>query len=220
LGNGLIGLAAQPNLVSEDHWLTAAAGPLHSVAVRADGTLWAWGYNRDGQLGVGDTVNRYFPVQIGTQSVWQAVVAGLYHTMALTSDGKLWGWGKGFVGQLGNGTLNQYLTPTPIATNATWRTIAAGQDHTVAIRSDGTLWAWGWNSSGQVGVGTVSEFVADPVQVAPGTTWLTIAAAVDSTFGVRSDGTLWGWGSNANGKLGISPVTQVDGGPVWQPPPL
>jgi alpha-tubulin suppressor-like RCC1 family protein len=70
-----------------------------------------------------------------------------------------------------------------------------------------------------VGDGTFAN-VFDPVQVWPGTTWLTIAAGTDSTFAIRSDGTLWSWGNNASGQLGISPITQVHGGAVWLPPPL
>src|SRR3989337_2999238 len=131
-----------------------AAGSYHTLAIKSDGTLWAWGYNYSGQLGDGTTSNKTTPVQIGTGTNWSQIAAGGYHTLAIKSDGTLWAWGGNSFGQLGDGTSSDYkTTPVQIGTGTNWSQIAAGGYHTLAIKSDGTLWAWG-NYYGQLGDAT------------------------------------------------------------------
>jgi hypothetical protein len=132
---------------------TIAAGGYHTVALRADGTLWAWGGNDGGQLGNGkfDTNAPYgtnTPQRIGTDTNWQTVAAGNFYTVALRTDGTLWACGWNRYGQLGIGTFTTnapYGTNTPqqVGTDTNWQAVAAGQWHTMALRADGTLWAWG-----------------------------------------------------------------------------
>jgi hypothetical protein len=131
-----------------------AAGDSHTVAILEDGTLWAWGYNGDGQLGDGTTNNGISPVQVGVATNWNSVVAGYTHTVALKSDGTLWAWGWNNSGQLGDGTTTDSLSPIQIGVATNWSSVAAGYLHTVALKSDGTLWAWGENGSNQLGDGT------------------------------------------------------------------
>jgi alpha-tubulin suppressor-like RCC1 family protein len=123
-----------------------SAGYAHSIALKSDGTLWAWGYNGDGELGDGSTTDRYTPVQVsGGGSTWAAIAAGYAHTIALKSDGTLWAWGDNDYGQLGDGFNTDRHTPVQVSGGGnTWVAIAAGHFHTVALKSDGTLWAWGW----------------------------------------------------------------------------
>src|SRR3989337_2185821 len=133
-----------------------AAGSYHTLAIKSDGTLWAWGYNYAGQLGDGTTSNKTTPVQIGTGTNWSQIAAGGYHTLAIKSDGTLWAWGYNSYGQLGDGASgggNYKTTPVQIGTGTNWSQIAAGGYHTLAIQSDGTLWAWG-NYYGQLGDAT------------------------------------------------------------------
>ena len=133
-----------------------AAGSYHTLAIKSDGTLWAWGYNYSGQLGDGTTSNKTTPVQIGTGTNWSQIAAGGYHTLAIKSDGTLWAWGYNSYGQLGDGASgggNYKTTPVQIGTGTNWSQIAAGGYHTLAIKSDGTLWAWG-NYYGQLGDAT------------------------------------------------------------------
>lgn len=118
-----------------------AAGANHTVIIKDDGSLWAWGYNWYGQLGDGTTINKNSPVQIGTDIDWQAVAAGYYHTVALKRDGTLW-WRES------NKILFQ------IGTDTDWQAVAAGESHTVALKTDGSLWAWGSNEFGKLGDGT------------------------------------------------------------------
>jgi hypothetical protein len=84
-----------------------AAGGSHTVAIKADGTLWAWGRNQAGQLGDGTTEDQSSPVQVGTATNWLAVAAGHHHTVAVRSDGTLWAWGRNQSGQLGGCHLGQ-----------------------------------------------------------------------------------------------------------------
>ena len=120
------------------------------MALRADGTLWTWGYNIFGQLGLGTLASTNQPVRVGTNANWRVVAAGGYHTAALRADGTLWAWGYNGNGQLGNGTFTEAKQPVQAGTNTNWETIAAGFVHTMALRADGTLWAWGGNADGQV----------------------------------------------------------------------
>jgi len=145
-------------------WASVSAGNRHTLAIRPDGTLWAWGNNSSGQLGDGTTTTRLSPVQIGTATNWASVAIGSggHHTLAIRTDGTLWAWGENMTNQLGDGTTTDRFSPVGIGAATNWESVVAGTagigiGHTVAIRTDGTLWAWGANSSGQLGDGTVSK---------------------------------------------------------------
>ena len=135
-------------------WKQVSAGPQHTAAIRADGTLWAWGNNGYGRIGDGTITthdprgtvnnNRHTPIQIGTDANWAYVSAGVAHTVAVRTDGTLWAWGSNLHGALGDGTNNRYApVPTRIGMDYDWALVAAGLNHTTAVRSDGSLWAWG-----------------------------------------------------------------------------
>jgi len=178
-----------------------SVGGLHTMAIKSDGTLWAWGYNGDGQLGDGTTTSRRSPVKIGADTDWASVAASFYHTMAIKSDGTLWAWGENISGRLGDGTSTDRLSPVKIGADTDWASVAAGNYHTMAIKSDGTLWAWGRNSSGQLGDGTTTDH-SSPVKIGADTDWASVAAGSLHTMAIKSDGTLWAWGNNTYGRLG------------------
>lgn len=196
--------------------VTAAGGGSHSVALKSDGTVRAWGLNASGQLGDGTLTQRLYPVQTklvgGTAlSNVKELVAGSDHSVALKIDGTVWAWGLNSSGQVGNGTVTTpQKNAVQVKVNATTFLtgvlgIAAGNTHSLALKSDGTVWAWGLNSSGQVGNNTTTnQTFAVQVKIAGGaalTGVADIAAGASHTLATKTDGSLWAWGNNANGQL-------------------
>jgi hypothetical protein len=155
---------------SDSDWVAIAAGYEDSFAIKADGSLYAWGYNDSGKLGDGTSTARPLPVKIAGSN-WVAVSAGGFHTVALKTDGSLWAWGSNQKGQLGDGTQTDSLTPKEIASGSTWSAVSAGWWHTLALKADGTLWAWGDNSSGELGDGTTNGPVLTPEQIVSPANW-------------------------------------------------
>ncbi len=128
----------------------------HTVALKEDGTVWAWGNNSTGQLGDGTRDYRLSPVQVQDIGGVTAVAAGERHTVALKEDGTAWAWGLNMRGQLGNGETELFRELTPIQANITdVAAIAVGHNHTVALKNDGTIWSWGENGNGKLGDGSV-----------------------------------------------------------------
>ena len=183
-----------------------AASGSHTVALQANSSLWAWGYNGAGQLGDGTTANRLSPMPVWTNLTWAAVSVGMDHTLALTTDGSLWVWGYNSDGQLGDGTTTNRLSPVPVGMNHTWAAVSAGDFHTIALATNGSLWAWGWNADGKLGDGTTVTRLS-PVSVGTNRTWTALSAGGAHTLALATDGSLWAWGANYNGQLGDGTTT-------------
>ena len=224
LGNGTTNTAANPtpSQVTGLTGVTAVAGGrFFSVALKSDGTVWAWGENASGQLGDGTMIQRSSAVQVvgvggtGLLSGISAIAAGNGFVLALKSDGTLYAWGANPFGQLGDGTTAQRSTPAPVSILTGVVSIAAGSGHSLAAKSDGTVWGWGSNFNGQVGDNTTTSRNAPTQVVGPGGsgTLAGVASVGGSNGGnhshaVKSDGTLWSWGNNGNGQLGDGTTTQ------------
>nr|WP_262908768.1 hypothetical protein [Hymenobacter translucens] len=143
-------LAVPVRVGSATTWQRIDAGSNHALALRQDGTLWAWGNNQAGQLGTGTNTFAKEPVQVGTGTTWQSIAAGESFSLAVRADGTLWAWGN--IAYHKPGTPgNDWTTPTQIGTATTWATVAAGSKHAVATQTDGTIWSWGDNGGGQLG---------------------------------------------------------------------
>jgi alpha-tubulin suppressor-like RCC1 family protein len=183
-----------------------AAGFRHVVSLKADGTVWGWGYNSNGQLGDGSTADRGSPVRAGTLSGVTKVAAGWYHSLALKSDGTVWAWGANPYGQLGDGTNNQRTSPVQVSGLTGVVAIAAGFGHSLAVKSDGTVWAWGYNGDGQLGDGTTTS--RNIPALATGVAGATaVAAGIYHSLALGSTGTVSAWGYNAYGQLGDGSTT-------------
>ncbi len=203
MGNGVTGsnILVPTQVGSVNTWISISAGGDHVLALKSDGTLWAWGLNSSGQLGDGTATARYSPTQIGSDDKWVTISAGNAHSTAIKSDGTLWAWGYNFYGLLGDGTNTNKNTPTQIAVGTYWLLVSAGGNHTMALKNDGTLWTMGYNNKGQLGDGTTTNRNI-PTQVGALNTWSTIEAGGNNSYAIKADGTAWAWGSGTNGQLG------------------
>ena len=184
-----------------------AAGGLHSLTVKADGTVWAWGSNYYGQLGDGTTTLQTSPVQVPGLTGVTAVAAGYQHNLVFKSDGTVWAWGNNYYGQLGDGTTTLRTSPVQVPGLTGVTAVAAGAGHSLAVKSDGTVWAWGANDRGQLGDGTTTRRTS-PVQVPDLTGVVAVAAGNSHSLAVKADGTVWAWGGNTYGQLGDETTMQ------------
>ena len=159
-------------------WCQVSAGYRHSIAVRTNGTIWAWGYNGTGQLGDNTAVSRSSPVSVvGGFTDWCQVSAGYRHSIAVRTNGTIWAWGLNNAGQLGDNTIVSRSSPVSVVGGFTdWCQVSAGYRHSIAVRTNGTLWAWGCNGTGQLGDNTTVSR-SSPVSVVGGfTDWCQVSA--------------------------------------------
>ena len=194
---------------NETDWTAVACGDYHSLAVKADGSLWSWGANSFGQLGLGDTDARTTPARVGTDYDWIAVAGGDRHSLALKSDGSLWTWGVNAYGQLGVGDTATRLTPTRVGTDTDWASVSCGAEHTTALKTDGSLWAWGKNLRSQLGLGDTASRLS-PAPVGSDTDWVVVSCGDEDCRALKADGSLWAWGYNNFGQLGFGDTTTRD----------
>ena len=159
-----------------------AAGSGHSLALKNDGTVWAWGANYYGELGDGTTTQRTTPVQVtGLSGTVVAIAAGSNHSLALKSDGTVWAWGWNYYGQLGDGTTTQQTTPIQATVSGTVTTIAAGNCHNLVLTSNNSLWTWGYNGYGQLGNGTTTNTNV-PINITVNGPCVSFAAAAETVL--------------------------------------
>ena len=191
--------------------IISVAGGLHSIALKNDNTVWAWGLNNSGQLGDGTNTGKITPVQVNNLTGIFAVGSGYYHSLALKNDSTIWAWGLNSRGQLGDGTNTDSNIPVQmiIPSSGGIKSVAGGLEHTVILKNDGTVWACGNNTFyGAIGVGVWGNEYWIPVQVhGPGnigflTGIIKIATGIAHCLALKNDGTVWAWGYNNFGQLG------------------
>ena len=187
-----------------------AAGYSHSLAVKRDGTVWAWGDNGQGQLGNGTTTKSATPLHVPGLTNIVAVAAGGSHSLALRADGTVWAWGSNFSGQLGDGTQDRRLVPVRVLGLSNVVAIDTRNYTSYAVRADGTVWAWGNNGNGQAGLDTVIYYLTSPVMVPGLSRVVSVAAGSVHALALRADGSVWSWGGNFYGQLGLGMLSPTE----------
>ena len=199
-----------------------AAGQDHTCAVGAAAGLWCWGKNAENQLGSPDPARSPEPLMVD-DGAWRQVSAGARHTCGTDLDGRLWCWGDNGEGQLGTGGLEPAEAPAEVGAGSGWVEVAAGASHTCAIDAGDRLWCWGDDREGELGRGdgAAGDQALEPAPVASELGWRAVRAGDKTTCAIAQDGTLWCWGKNDAGQLGLgdterrSAPARVGGADDW-----
>ena len=188
------------------NWEQVSVGENYFTAKKTDGTIWAAGKNASG-LGNSGVTLRSSPVQIGSDTDWSSVTTGKNTTFGVKDSGELYGWGSSQQGSMGNGSEDSSQIPIQIGALTTWLDVSAGFYQAIAVKTDGTLWGWGYNNSGQLGKNNTISY-SSPVQIGALTAWSQAEAkrfmGYDYAGAIKTDGTLWIWGDNGQGQLGLN----------------
>jgi alpha-tubulin suppressor-like RCC1 family protein len=204
VGDGTKTHRYEPVKVLDDAKDISASKNYFSVALKNDGTVWAWGSNYGGQIGLTTSDPVTTPTQVNGLTDVVNVEAGGNFGIALKNDGTVWTWGSNAGGALGNGsTVVKSIVPVQVSGLENVKQIGAGVFTGYALKNDGTVWAWGLNTKGELGNGGKGSQSNVPVQVENLTDIVEISVGLDYAMALKSDGTVWVWGSNDNGQLGI-----------------
>ena len=215
-----------PSITGATNWKQISYQRAIVLAVKTDGTLWSWGNGVYGQIGNNTTLNYSSPIQpIAGTTNWKQVAVGYHHAAAIKTDGTLWAWGHNGYGSIGDNTTAAKSSPVSLQYGSNWKQVACGYGTTAGIKSNGELWIWGgyFQNRGLAGNNTTSNY-SSPVTPAGGGTWKQVACGNYNTMaGIKTDGTLWMWGTNSLGQLGTnntsnysSPVQTIAGGTNWK----
>ncbi len=200
--NGQLGISdtinrSSPVQLGANSWLQVNTQGASTAAIRIDNTLWTWGAGAGGKLAQNDVVNRSSPTQVAGS--WTSVTIGPKIAAAIKTDGTLWIWGDN-----PDGTTVQRSSPVQVS--GSWSQVTTGNEHILAIDNLGILYAWGRNDSGQLGDGTtIRKSTPTPLATPFATTSFTkVAAGLSNSLAIATDGTLYVWGGNSVGELGLN----------------
>lgn len=211
LGNGTTTTISSPGQVGAlTNWKRPSTGQNFQLAAKTDGTLWSWGKNSTGQLGIGTwgggttEADESSPVQIGALTTWIDPTGGGEHSGAMKSDGKAWGWGAG--GRTGDGTGTRRISPVQVETVTDWKQTARGYWGFSGVTDAGKLYSSGGGNSGINGDGSTTNR-SGIVQVGGLTDWVYVHRLYRNAIAVKTDGTIWTWGNGSGGALGNGAIT-------------
>jgi alpha-tubulin suppressor-like RCC1 family protein len=208
--SGILGLndsvaRSSPTQVgSSSTWsLVGSTSYTGAFAIKTDGTLWSWGYNDEGRLGLNDRVNKSSPTQIGSLTNWSSIAKGGHQggagLIAIKTDGTIWSSGYNAAGALGLNDRVNRSSPVQIGSGTDWSKAAVGSGSVLAIKTNGTLWGWGNGQLAGLGGGSVYGYRSSPTQIGAASNWADVSGRLYGGLGVKTDGTLWSWGTNQNG---------------------
>ncbi len=176
----------------------------HMLALKCDGTVWSWGNNYSGQLGLGTTGGENSsPVQIPNLENVVQISAGAFHSMALLDDGRVMIWGKNSYGQLGNGSTTDSYSPIEVEGIENAIDISVQRFTSIALLEDGTVRCWGKNNFGNLGIGTTNNNNLLPQEPIGVSNVKDIESGEGQTFAILENGTVMVWGENSAGVAGI-----------------
>tara|TARA_X000000368_G_scaffold19582_1_gene15438 strand:- start:3024 stop:4208 length:1185 start_codon:yes stop_codon:yes gene_type:complete len=198
---------------SDTTWVSPIIRGDNGGCVKTDGTLWMWGRNDEGTVSQNDRTNYSSPKQVGSDTTWSSdrnhLALSDMSVAAIKTDGTLWAWGYSRIhGQNGQNERSNHSSPVQIGTATNWNFVSKSWQGHFAINTNGQLYAWGSNYWGCLGYlnapgDSNSGSRSSPTQI-PGTTWKSAVGSSTSTLGVKTDGTLWSWGANTYGQLGLN----------------
>ena len=198
-------------------WCKAGGMRNTAIALKKDGTVWTWGPAASGQLGDGTTTIRCSPGSIwGSYTSWCEISSGSSTLAAIKTDGTLWTWGSNISASLANGSFsgNRCSPGTVIGGGNNWCGVCMGFDVYGGIKSDGTIWMWGCGSPGQKGDGNLSGTVSPGTVIGGGNNWCKLSVWFRNSMAIKTDGTLWAWGCNRYGQLGIGDNSTAKSSPT------
>ena len=216
LGTGAVvpGALTPRRVAGLDTAASVSSGEFHSCAIDRAGSVFCWGGNDQGQLGVLDFGDRLAPSRVDLSDAASQLATSFLFSCAVLRDQSLWCWGRNFEGQLAQGDVPDETgipTPTRVGSDRDWTHVSTGQGHTCGIRAAGALYCWGRNTEGELGVGAGASIqIRRPTRVGDESDWQRVSAAENETCAIKTNGTLWCWGGNPDGQLGLGDHNRRD----------
>lgn len=192
-------------------WSSASGGAQRVGAITTTGALWVWGFNSQGTLGLNNTTSYSSPKQVGALTNWAQISMGSNASAAVKTDGTLWTWGYNSNYELGLGNNTTYYSPKQVGSSTNWASVNSASRFMLAVKTDNTLWGWGQNAYGQIGTGNLTTY-SNPKQIGALTNWSSVSSrnlstSYASTLAIKTNNTLWGWGRNGYGSIGLGNTT-------------